>query len=171
MLYILLANSAVLAQTETPVPKPAIDVIDHAVHQARKTHKPILVMFQSSLSDLCKQIDSTLSLTAVKNIFEKYFIVTRIRVQEQAGVIDSLANPGGMVMMKAFAGGQPQLPFCVFFNKKGRKVADTNVPEQVPAASQPVTASHLDALLNVVKKCAPHISPEQWRSLKHYFHQ
>jgi len=163
-----------MAVAQSPMvaePQPAIEIIDHAVHQARKAHKPMLVVFQSSWSDVCKQLDSTLFLTAAKNIFEKYFVITRITVQGQSAANDSLANPGGTVMMKAFAGGEPMLPFCVFFNKRGRKIADTNVPAEQPAENFSAAKNNLDALLRAIQQCAPRIPNAQLRSLMQYFHR
>lgn len=172
VLFFAMAESIAVAQTQLPAttePQPAMEIIDHAVHQARRSHKPIVVMFQSSLSNLGKQLDSMLTATGVKNIFEKYFVVTHINVQEHAGVKDSLENPGGTVMMKAFAGGEPLLPFCVFFNKRGRKIADANLPLDQTLTGYSAAKNDIDAFFRLLQQCAPHIPKAQIRSLMQYF--
>jgi thioredoxin-related protein len=174
LLFLILVDGAVVAQSQTllqPVttPQPAMDVIDHAVHQARKSHKQILVMFQSSWSDWCKQLDSALTFANVKSLLEKSLIITHINVMEHDAQKDSLENPGGNIMMKAFAGGEPLLPFCVLFNKKGRKIADSHGTSELQAASYPTGKEQMMTIVNLVKQYVPKITPKQIQSIINYF--
>jgi hypothetical protein len=174
LIFLGLLGSIAVAQAQTPqqpatAPKPAMDVMDNAVHQARKSHKPILVMFQSSWSDLCKQLDSALTFANVKSLLEKSLIITHINVMEHEGQKDSLENPGGNIMMKAFAGGEPLLPFCVLFNKKGRKIADSHGTSELQAASYPSGKEQVMTFVNLVKQCVPKITPKQIQSIINYF--
>ncbi len=174
LIFFALVDSIAVAQAQTPIqpvttPQPAIDVIDHAVHQARRSHKPILVMFQSSLSDWCNQLDSALTFANVKNLLEKSLIITHINVMAHDGQKDSLENPGGNIMMKAFAGGEPLLPFGVLFNKKGRKIADSHGTAELQAASYPTGKDQMMTIVNLVKQYIPKITSKQIQSIINYF--
>jgi thiol-disulfide isomerase/thioredoxin len=174
LVFFALVDSIAVAQSQTPsstatTPQPAMDVIDHAVHQARRSHKPILVMFQSSWSDWCKQLDSALTFANVKSLLEKSLIITHINVLEHDGQKDSLENPGGSIMMKAFSGGETLLPFGVLFNKKGRKIADSHGTSELQAASYPTGKEQMMTIVNLVKQYVPKITPKQIQSIINYF--
>jgi hypothetical protein len=174
LLLILLADAAAFAQTPAaaqplPAPRPAMDVMDQAVHQARRSRKPILVMFESSWSELCKQLDSALTFAHVKTLLEKSLIITHIHVAERDGQKDSLENPGGTVMMKAFAGGEPLLPFSVLFNRRGRKIADSHVVPEQQAVVCPAGKEQILSFIDLVKQYVPKITPKQIQSILYYF--
>jgi hypothetical protein len=174
LMFFALVDSIAIAQSQTPqqpvaAPKPAMDVMDQAVHQARRSRKPILVMFESSWSDLCKQLDSALTFAKVKTLLEKSLIIAHINVSEREGQKDSLENPGGTIMMKAFAGGEPLLPFGVLFNRRGRKIADSHVVSEQQAVVYPAGKEQIMSFINLVKQYVPKITPKQIQSILHYF--
>ena len=105
----------------------------------------------------------------LKNIFESNWVITHIDVMERKGKIDSLENPGGKELMKKFGGQKAGLPFCVFLDKNGKKIANTNVLPDKSNIGYPGAQEEIDLFSKLLKKTSKKITDKQLAEISDYF--
>ena len=107
-------------------PPQATAVVAHAVCRAKAEQKVVLIEFGASWCKWCTSFQNFVHSREVGAIIDENYIVTNLVVQEAEGK-KALENAGGDVMMSAWAGlARPGLPFYVFLDANGGKVADSN---------------------------------------------
>ena len=107
----------------------------------------------------------------VKPLFDENY-VTRVLVVLENGPKKVLENPGGGEFMAAMGGAKSGLPFMVFLDAKGKKLADSNVmpvPKN-PAAPPtnigcPAAPEEIVAFGELLKKTAPRLSDAQRQTI------
>jgi hypothetical protein len=70
----------------------------------------------------------------------------------------SLENPGGAALMDAWGGQKSGLPFYVFLDKNGRKLADSNAMPDGANIGFPAVPAEIAAFLRLIDSTAPRLT-------------
>jgi thioredoxin-related protein len=167
-LFLFLSSSAI---AQSAKPDSAQTILNTAVRQAAASHKTVLVMFHASWCSWCKRLDTAFVSTELHAILNEYFIVTHIDVLERKEKIALLENPGGVALLKAWGGEKSGIPFLVFFDAAGKKVADSNVMPDHQNIGYPGSRKEITTFVSLLKNAAPQISSEHIARIAEYFEQ
>jgi thioredoxin-related protein len=165
----LFISCSVVAQSAKP--DSAQSILGTAVKQAAISHKTVLVMFHASWCSWCKRLDTAFVSTELHAILNEYFIVTHIDVLERKEKIALLENPGGIALLKAWGGEKSGIPFLVFFDAAGKKVADSNVMPDHQNIGYPGSKEEITVFVSLLKNAAPQITSEHIAQITGYFVQ
>jgi hypothetical protein len=86
--------------------------------------------------------------------------VIHLDVQEQ-GEKKALENPDGQKRMAAYGGEHSGLPFYVFLDAKGKKIADSNVMPGDQNIGYPAAPEEIAAFEKLLQQTAPRLTEEQ----------
>ncbi len=164
----LFVSISVTAQSGKPL--PADKVIKTAVTEAKASNKNVFVFFHASWCGWCKRLEKAINSDELKSIFDKNFVIARLDVLERGAKVDSLENPGGRDIMKKFGGEKSGLPFYVFLDDSGKKIADSNSMPKSSNIGYPVSDEEINTFVKVIGKSSKHLSKENIRILKKYLH-
>jgi hypothetical protein len=101
-------------------------------------------------------------------MFNDSFVLLKLITQESKGK-EALENPGAAQLMAGWGGAKAGLPFLVFLNDKGEKIADSNRASGGKNIGCPATQEEVDAFSQILKETAPRITEEQRNKLSAYF--
>jgi thioredoxin-related protein len=149
-------------------PEPARDIVNTAVKQAAMSGKSVFLIFHASWCGWCKRLDSAFADSRIKQLIEANYVVVRLDVMESAAKKDSLENPGGDTLMKEFGGEKSGLPFIVFLDATGKKIADSNVMPGNQNIGYPSTKAEIAAFEKLLKKTAGHMTEHERAEVKAY---
>ncbi|MEY2407905.1 MAG: hypothetical protein QOF48_575 [Verrucomicrobiota bacterium] len=156
---VLLALGMSLVQAAPP---SADELIAEAGKKAASGKKNIYVHFGASWCGWCKKHDAFLEQTAVKSVFEKYFVPVKLVVGEAEKNKD-LENPGSEDWLKKI-GGPEGLPFSAFLDAKGGLIVNSKRAgdPQTPGRNigHPMDAGEIDWFVGMMKKAAPMMTAE-----------
>jgi len=150
-------------------PQPADKILKTSLQQAKAGKKNVMVIFHASWCSWCKRLDKAMQSPELKKIFNDNWVVTHIDVQERKGKIDSLENPGGQDMMKKFGGEKSGLPFCVFLDKSGKMIGNTNVMPDNSNIGYPGSKEEIALFTDLLKRTTKKMSDEQLAEIIDYF--
>jgi thioredoxin-related protein len=142
-------------------PAGAEGILTSALQQADASQKNVLLLFHASWCGWCKRLDAILEDPAVKEAMEENYVIARLDVLESGGKVETLENPGGKEIMKKLGGEQSGLPFYVFLDAKGKKLADSNVMPKNQNIGYPGSVEEIAAFENLLKKTALHMTESQ----------
>lgn len=155
----LLFTQSVLSQNAKP--RAADEILNTALQTAASPQRTVFLVFHASWCSWCKRLDAVLENPALKRIIEEHYVVTRLDVLESGEKIQTLENPGGRKIMNDFGGEKSGLPFYVFLDAKGKKIADSNVMAKDGNIGYPGSAEEIAAFEKLLKKSAPRMSDEE----------
>src|SRR5262249_5571732 len=95
------------------------------------------------------------------------YVVVNLTVEERDDK-KSLETPGGEDKKTAWGGGKSGLPFYVFLDAAGRKIADSNALADGSNIGFPATREEIAAFLSVIDKTARHLSRADRKTLENY---
>jgi len=136
----------------------AQSVISAAVAKARTEHKVVLIEFGASWCVWCKSFNAFVHAREAERVIAKQYVVVNLTVQER-GENTALENPGGAEAMNGWGGAKSGLPFYVFLDGAGRKIADSNALPDGTNVGFPGNAGELQVFLRLIDTTAPRLSP------------
>lgn len=163
---ILFVSIPVFSQVNKP--ESAEKILSAAMAEAKVGNKNVFVFFHASWCGWCKRLEKAITSEELKKIFEDNFVITHIDVLEREEKIAELENPGGRDTMKKYGGEKSGLPFYVFLDTKGHKIADSNVMPGNSNIGYPGAPEEIDAFIGIVKKSAKNLSAANIESIKKY---
>jgi thiol:disulfide interchange protein len=171
LLVVLGVGSPILpadAQQISQRPAPASAVISAALKAATADRKVVLIEFGASWCTWCRRFDAFVHAPEVASIVAANFIVVNLVVQERDDK-KPLENPGGQDMMNAWGGAKSGLPFYVFLDGSGKKIANSNAMPDGGNIGFPGTAKEVGAFLGLLDKTAPRMSRGDRAKIASYF--
>ena len=128
-------------------------------------------MFHASWCSWCKRLDTALASPELRGIIHEHFILTHIDVLERKGKIDSIENPGGNALLKSWDGEKSGIPYLVFLNAGGKKIADSNVMPNHENIGYPGSKEEIAAFVSLLQHHAPRMTTSQLAAVNSYFLQ
>ncbi|MBC7527169.1 MAG: thioredoxin family protein [Chthonomonadaceae bacterium] len=141
-------------------PLPVASVLKKAQSQAKKEKKSVLVIYHASWCGWCKRLDKVMEIPDFKKTISENYVVVHLDVMEN-GDKKVLENPGGNELMKEMGGEKSGLPFYVFLDEKGKKLADSNVMAKDGNIGYPGAKNEITAFETLLTKTDPRLKPEQ----------
>jgi hypothetical protein len=161
-LLALAVFAGVLAGAESP---SAETLLTEAKTQAAAEHKSVFLIFHASWCGWCHKLDSFIGSDGIKPVFDKYFVIARVTVQER-GDKQALNNPGGDALLKR-VGGDGGLPYFAFLNSGGELIVNSTEPGK-GNIGHPSEPHEVDWFLAMLRKAATGISADEVAPLEKY---
>ena len=160
---ILTADARQIAQR----PAPASAIVSAALKTATADRKVVLIEFGASWCTWCRRFDAFVHAPEVASIVAANYIVVNLVVQERDDK-KPLENPGGQDLMDTWGGAKSGLPFYVFLDATGKKMANSNAMPDGGNIGFPGTAKEVAAFLGLVDKTAPRVSKGERAKIASY---
>ena len=138
-------------------PPPAATVVSNAVQTAAAAHKVVLIEFGASWCSWCRRFDAFVHSPDVSSIVAANYVVVNLVVQERDDK-KALEHPDGQDVMDAWGGAKAGLPFYVFLDTNGQKVADSNVMPDGGNLGFPGNPTEADLFLGLIDRTAPRLA-------------
>jgi hypothetical protein len=101
-------------------------------------------------------------------MFQDSFVLVKLVIQESEPN-KALENPGAAEMIAQWGGANAGLPFLVFLNARGEKIADSNRTAKGTNIGCPATPEEVEAFKQILKETAPRITAEQREKVGAHF--
>jgi thioredoxin-related protein len=163
LLGLLLVVIPVAAQT----PPPAREVVAAAVERARAERKAVLIEFGASWCTWCRNFDAFVKAPDAGPVLSEHFVIVNLIVRERDGK-QTLEHPGGNTLMDEWGGAMSGLPFYVFLNGAGAKVADSNAMPDGSNIGFPAVPDEIRAFIALMDRAVPALPPANRQILTDY---
>ena len=100
-------------------------------------------------------------------VLARHFVVINLTVRERDDKTH-LEHPGGNALMDSWDGADAGLPFYVFLDRTGSKVADSNAMPDGTNIGFPALPEEIDAFLDLMARAAPALSSAERDILDNY---
>ena len=154
----LLSRGVPQAQAGAQGPLAADVLVSKAVKTAKAEHKVVLIEFGASWCVWCRHFDAFVHSTEVKSIIAANYVIVNLTVQERDDK-KALENPGGEDLMNTWGGKEAGLPFYVFLNAAGVKIADSNGMPDGTNIGFPASPQEIQAFVRIIDRTALRLPP------------
>ncbi len=148
-------------------PPSAQSVIKAAVANARAERKIVLIEFGASWCVWCKSFNAFVHAPETEHVVGNNYVVVNLTVQER-GDKTPLENAGGADAMKGWGGEKSGLPFYVFLDADGKKIADSNAMPDGTNVGFPGNTKELEIFLHLLDTTAPHLTASDRETVVRY---
>jgi len=144
-------------------PMAAEMVVANALREAAADDKALVVEFGASWCVWCTHFQRFVESDGAGEVFRGNFVVVTLNVREEEGMTH-LEHPGGAAMMDHWGGGSAGLPFYVFLDSSGNKLADSNAMPDGTNIGFPVSEVEIERFVTLLDRTAPRLD-ERGRAL------
>jgi thiol:disulfide interchange protein len=148
-------------------PAPADTIVASAVGRAKAEDKVVLIEFGASWCTWCRSFEAFVKAPDAGPIIDANYVVTNLTVREREDK-KALENPGADAAMDRWGGAGAGLPFYVFLDGTGRKIADSNAMPGGGNIGFPAVPAEIAAFLGVIDRTAPKLAKAQRDTLEAY---
>jgi hypothetical protein len=141
-------------------PPPAGRIVADAVARAKTDDKIVLIEFGASWCVWCRHFESFVRSADAGPIIDDNYIVVNLVVQE-SDENKALEHPGGSELMTGWGGAKAGLPFYVFLDASGSKIADSNAMPDGGNIGFPVTDVEIERFMGLFDRTAPRVDPAE----------
>jgi thiol:disulfide interchange protein len=159
------ASSSAAAQAAPPA--AARSVVADAVKRAAAEKKVVLVEFGASWCVWCRSFEAFVHAPETARTISDNFVLVNLTVDER-NEKKALENPGGVEVLTEWDGFDAGLPFYVFLDAKGEKIADSNVMRDGSNVGFPATKEELEAFMGLLEATAPRLTSSGRAALLQY---
>jgi thiol:disulfide interchange protein len=157
---VLVASAAFAAGGQappaTPAPATAETVLSTALKKAAADRKVVLIEFGASWCTWCRRFEAFVRAPELSSLLASNYIITNLVVQEREDK-KALENRGAQALMDKWGGSKSGLPFYVFLDASGRKLADSNAMPDGTNVGFPGTPEEARIFLTLLEKTAPRL--------------
>jgi uncharacterized protein YyaL (SSP411 family) len=153
------AGSSDPALTQAPAAPTASVQLEAARAAAAAGARNILVKFGASWCSWCRRFDAFVDSDEVGSIMSQHFVVVRFTVQERPEK-RALNTLGAQALMDEWGGRESALPFYVFLDAAGRKIADSNAMPTGANVGYPTTAVEIQSFTRLLERAAPRMTAQ-----------
>jgi thiol:disulfide interchange protein len=140
------------------VPSPTAEsIVTAALKGSQAGKRVVLIEFGASWCTWCKSFDAFVHAPDVRQIIADNYVVANLTVQERDDK-KALENAGAQQKMDAWGGSKSGLPYYVFLDSAGRKIADSNAMPDGSNIGFPATPQELQTFMTLIDKTAPRLS-------------
>jgi thiol:disulfide interchange protein len=157
---LVVGMASYLGPAVTAAPPTADSLVQTAVKKAQAEKKTVLIEFGASWCVWCRNFENFVKASDTGPIVAANFVVVNLTVKEDEGK-KALENPGGEQLMTTWGGAKAGLPFYVFLDAKGQKIADSNAMPGGKNIGFPAVPEEIAAFMTVIDKTAPRLSPAE----------
>lgn len=163
-----LAASAQQNATMVPAspPRPANELVQEGVKQARAANKNLLVEFGASWCGWCHRFETFLDDSVAGKLMRDNFVVVHLTTLESKGK-EALNNPGADRILKEM-GATGGIPFFYVLDGSGKKLADSNIMPDGSNVGHPYTPEEIAAFDGFLQKTAPRMTSPQRATIRAY---
>jgi len=155
---LVVGMASYLGPAVTAAPPTADSLVQAAVKTAQAEKKTVLIEFGASWCVWCRNFENFVKAPDTGPIITANFVVVNLTVQEEDQDKKALENPGGEKLMFTWGGARSGLPFYVFLDGKGQKIADSNVMPGGKNIGFPAVPDEIAAFMGLIDKTAPRVS-------------
>jgi thioredoxin-related protein len=151
--FSLLFTGLVIGQT---APESSSQILDKAYKQAAEEKKNILVVFHASWCGWCKKFEASVNDSSCKAYFDRSYVIVYLDILETSK--KELENPGAINIFDQYGGKGGGVPYFLFFDKKGKLLADSKFKPAVSPDAKPenigcpTTEEEIAAFVEKLKK-------------------
>ena len=149
-------------------PAEAKTIMDAAYKQAKKDHKPVMVIFHATWCGWCKKLEAVMDKPEFKSAFAANYVLVNLDVMENGPKVATDENPGGVEIMKTLGGEKSGLPFYAILDAKGKKLVDSNVMPKNQNIGYPGSPEEIAAFGKLLEQTAPKWKEEDRQKLIDY---
>jgi len=143
---------------------PAAPAATIQLEAARRTalaeSKNILVLFGASWCSWCKSFDALFASPEAGQILGRHLVVVKFTVQESPAK-RAFNTIGAQTLMDEWGGAETGLPFYVFLDARGGKIADSNAMPSGANVGYPATTVEIQAFLGLLEEAAPRMTADE----------
>lgn len=159
--------SLIVGAAAAQTPPPAETVVASAVKTAQADGKAVLIEFGASWCTWCRNFEAFVKAPETAPIIAKHFVVLNLIVRERDDKI-AFEHPGGNALMDRWGGAQAGLPFYVFLDGTGKKVADSNAMPDGTNIGFPAVPAEITAFMSLMRTAAPRMTTAERGALEAY---
>jgi thiol:disulfide interchange protein len=152
----LMPGHRLVAQAPSQIAPRTDALMSAALKTAQAEHKIVLIEFGASWCVWCRSFEAFVHAPAVKQIIADNYVLVNLTVQERDDK-KALENPGAQEAMNNWGGAHAGLPFYVFVDAAGRKIADSNAMPDGTNIGFPGNAQELQMFVGVLDRTAPRL--------------
>lgn len=154
---VLVLHAGPFAQAAGQAPPRADTLVSAAMKTAQAGKKVVLIEFGASWCTWCRSFEAFVHAPDVKQIIANNYVLVNLTVHERDDK-KALENAGGEEAMNGWGGAKSGLPYYVFLNGAGKKIADSNAMPDGSNIGFPGTAQELQMFVALIDKTAPGLS-------------
>ncbi|MEQ1759119.1 MAG: thioredoxin family protein [Vicinamibacterales bacterium] len=158
---------ALPGSTSAQTPPAASDVVATAVAKAKAENKAVLIEFGASWCTWCRNFEAFVKSPDAGPILAEHFVIVNLTVRERDDK-KVLEHPGGNGLMDGWGGAMSGLPFYVFLNGAGGKVADSNAMPDGTNIGFPAVPDEIRAFIALMDKAVPALPAVHRDTLQSY---
>jgi hypothetical protein len=162
-----LVSLLIVGVAHAQAPAPATDVVAAAVKRAQTENKAVLIEFGASWCTWCRNFEAFVKSPDAGPVLARNFVVVNLVARER-GDKTSLENPGGNALMDRWGGAESGLPFYVFLDATGTRVADSNAMPDGTNIGFPAVPLEIKAFVGLMDKAAPRLASADRATLEQY---
>lgn len=170
MLACVLIGNPLDAAALDQSPPPADSLVAAALNTAQREHKVVWIEFGASWCTWCKKFETFVHAAEVTHIITSNYVLVNLTVHE-ADDKKALENAGGLESMNKWGGAKSGLPFYVFLNAAGEKLADSNAMSDGTNIGFPATAEELQRFVGLIDRTAPRLGKAEREKVVDYLNK
>jgi thiol:disulfide interchange protein len=153
--------------TTPATPPPADVVVGAAVKRAAAEGKVVLIEFGASWCVWCKHFEALVTAPETREAIASNFVVLNLTVREREEK-KVLEHPGAATAMERWGGAKAGLPFYVFLDARGNKIADSNAMPDQTNIGFPATKLEVERFMALIERTAPKLTADDRAAIARY---
>lgn len=152
----------------------ADQLLSDAQARAATQNKNVFLIFSASWCGPCHQLDGFLQTPDMKTIIDKYFVVAKVHVAEEASKHPEKNTPGSDVLLQKLTGKDPKntgVPFVVFVDSTGNSIVNSDRPVPGAAAENigyPFFPEEIGWFMQMLKRGAPSMTDAEVQNIEEW---